>query len=311
MTSKPIVATKNLVKRFKDQIAVNEVSLTVNQGDVYGFLGLNGAGKTTSLRLLMGLLRPDAGSISLFGATSRQERRAAMSRIGAMVESPSFYSHLSGAKNLELLGSLGGPLPKGRVEEVLGLVGLKDVGNKKAKHFSLGMKQRLAIGLALLGDPELVVLDEPANGLDPNGILEMRHLIRRLNEEQGTTFIVSSHLLYEIELMCNRIVILEKGRVLYQGPTEEFGRKGTPRYRVTGTDEETLNQLLSQLPEVSNVEAAPQGGLTFQCKLENLPTVHRQIADAELAIFTMEEEKISLEEFFLEQTGDGAVEEKS
>ncbi len=311
MTSKPIVATKNLLKRFKDQIAVNDVSLTVNPGDVYGFLGLNGAGKTTSLRLLMGLLRPDAGSISLFGASSQQDRRRAMSRIGAMVESPSFYSHLSGAKNLELLGSLGGPLPQGRVEEVLDMVGLQDVGKKKAKHFSLGMKQRLAIGLALLGDPELVVLDEPANGLDPNGILEMRHLIRRLNEEQGTTFIVSSHLLYEIELMCNRIVILEKGRVLYEGPTEEFGRGGIPRYRLTGANEEALEHLLNQSEEASHVKKAPQGGLTFQCRLENLPTVHRQIADAELAIFTVEEEKVSLEEFFLERTGDNAMEAKS
>ncbi len=301
MPDVPIVKTKNLVKKFGSQVAVDGISLTVNQGDVYGFLGLNGAGKTTSLRLLMGLLQPDSGSIELFGQEKLGARRRVMSRIGAMVESPSFYGNMSGRTNLELLGSLGGSIPKGRVDEILKTVGLEEAGTKKAKHYSLGMKQRLAIGLALMGDPELIVLDEPANGLDPNGIIEMRHLIRRLNEENGTTFVVSSHLLYEIELMCNRIVILEKGHLLYQGPPEEFGRQGLPRFRVRGRNDPGIVEALKQIETVSGVSMSDEGGVLFECERSELPRVHRTLAAQSLDLYTLQEERMSLEEFFLEQ----------
>ncbi|MFT7619436.1 MAG: ABC-type multidrug transport system ATPase subunit [Planctomycetota bacterium] len=304
MSDQPVVTTKNLVKRFGSQVAVDGISLTVNQGDVYGFLGLNGAGKTTSMRMLMGLLRADSGSIRIFGAESVADRRQVMARVGAMVESPSFYGHMSGRKNLQLLGSLAGPLPKGRIDEVLEIVGLSDSGSKKAKHFSLGMKQRLSIGLAILGEPDLVVLDEPANGLDPNGIIEMRHLIRRLNQEKGTTFIVSSHLLYEIELMCNRIAILEKGRLLYEGPPESFGRQDTPRFRACGNKNSEIKKILTSDERLKNITDSDEGGVLFECEHELLPSIHKSLALSNAELYTLQEEKMTLEEFFIQRTGD-------
>lgn len=304
MPDQTIVATNKLVKRFGDQVAVNEISLTVNSGDVYGFLGLNGAGKTTSMRMIMGLLKPDSGSIHIFGHKTAAGRRQAMARVGAMVESPSFYGHMSGKKNLELLGALSGKLSKARVDEVLDVVGLGDAGKKKARHYSLGMKQRLAIGLAILGEPELVVLDEPANGLDPNGIIEMRHLIKRLSEENGTTFIVSSHLLYEIELMCNRIVILEKGKLLYEGATELFGRKGKPRFRATGPDNPAIEKILVEDKRLEQVSRSDEGGVYFECEHDLLPSVHKSLIDANAALFTLQEEKMTLEEFFIQRGHD-------
>ncbi|MEO7276912.1 MAG: ATP-binding cassette domain-containing protein [Sphingomicrobium sp.] len=208
-----ILETTGLTKRFGDQCAVDGLSLEVPRGSIYGFLGANGAGKTTTLRLVLGLLRPDKGEIRLFGERSGQA--VSRHRIGALIETPSLYPHLTGAENLDLTRRLLG-LSRSEIGRTLDLVDLADAASKIVSGYSLGMKQRLAIARALLGSPELLILDEPINGLDPEGIADMRGLLRRLAEETGTTLIISTHMLPEIELIATHVAIMHRGRMLVQ-----------------------------------------------------------------------------------------------
>ncbi len=217
-----VIETRQLTKRFKRQVAVADVNLRVPEGRVYGLLGPNGAGKTTLLKMLVGLLHPTSGDISLF-----QElwKRSNLSSVGALIESPSLYGHLTGRENLEIHRRLLG-LPKDRLDEVLRIVGLLDVAKKKkASTYSLGMKQRLGIAIALLNHPQLLILDEPTNGLDPIGIREMRSLISSFMN-QGITVIVSSHILSEVAQMVTDVGILSEGRLQYQGSLEELMQEG-------------------------------------------------------------------------------------
>jgi len=217
-----IVETDNLVHSFGEgQVVLDHVSLAVPEGSIYGFLGPNGAGKTTTLRLILGLLRSRQGTISVFGKNLARDRIETLRRVGSMIESPSIYSHLTAAENLLVLQKIY-QCPKTRIPEVLDLVGLAATGSKKAGEFSLGMKQRLAIAIALLADPQLLILDEPTNGLDPNGIIEVRELLRTLNQARGITILISSHLLSEIERLVSHVGIISKGTVLFQGTLEEL-----------------------------------------------------------------------------------------
>ena len=300
MNKTTIVATSELTKRFGRQVAVDRVSLRVDQGDIYGFLGLNGAGKTTTLRMILGLIRPNAGRVSLFGREGAAGRRDGMARIGAMVENPAFYGQLSGARNLRMLGSLSGPVSKSRIDEVLRQVGLSDAANKRARDYSLGMKQRLAIALALVSDPELVILDEPTNGLDPSGIIEMRQLIQRLNVEQGVSFIISSHLLHEIEMVCNRVAILEDGELVLEESLEELKKSMHGRFALRATPAEVAQRLLQGRDGIKDLsEADEEGVIRFRIESPELPGLHRELGEAGLDVFTLAEEKMSLEELFL------------
>jgi ABC-2 type transport system ATP-binding protein len=200
---------------------LDDVSLAVEAGSIYGFLGPNGAGKTTTLRLILGLLKRQQGTITIFGKALESHRIETLRRIGSMIESPSIYSHLTARENLALLQKIY-ECPRSRIGEVLELVGLADTGKKKAGQFSLGMKQRLAIAIALLADPQLLILDEPTNGLDPNGIIEVRELLRELNRERGITILVSSHLLSEIDRLVSHVGIINRGRMLFQGTLDEL-----------------------------------------------------------------------------------------
>lgn len=217
----PIVAVEHLTYSFGDQLILNDISMKIAAGSIFGFLGPNGAGKTTTLRLLLGLLKTDVASIKLFGADINTNRINILKRVGSLIEQPSLYSHLSGRENLEIF-RLSYQCPKNRIDEVLKIVYLLDAGNKKVKSYSLGMKQRLAIAIALLHDPELLILDEPTNGLDPNGIITMRELIRSLNTAYGKTIIVSSHLLSEVEKMATAVGIIHKGKILFRGSLDEL-----------------------------------------------------------------------------------------
>jgi lantibiotic transport system ATP-binding protein len=217
-----IIETKNLDFFFKsDQKILQSLDLKVPAGSIYGFLGPNGAGKTTSLRLLLGLLRKQKGSISIFGKPFQENRIEILRRTASLIEQPSLYLNLTGKENLELF-RLNYGLEKKRVMEVLKIVHLLDAANKKVKAYSLGMKQRLAVAIALLNDPALLILDEPTNGLDPNGIIETRELLKALNKDHGKTILVSSHLLSEVEKMATHVGIIHKGKLLFQGPLHEL-----------------------------------------------------------------------------------------
>ncbi|HEX7676637.1 MAG TPA: ATP-binding cassette domain-containing protein [Thermoanaerobaculia bacterium] len=223
------IETTALTHRFTgrftgDERVLNEVSLQVPAGSIYGFLGPNGAGKTTTLRLILGLLRRQEGSIRIFGLSMRQHRMDILRRVGSSIESPSIYAHLTARENLAIWRTVF-RCPAARIDEVLRLVGLEGTRSKRAGQFSLGMKQRLSIAVALLHEPSLLILDEPTNGLDPHGILEMRDLLTTLNRDHGTTILVSSHLLPEIERLVTHAGIINKGTMIFQGSYASLAKK--------------------------------------------------------------------------------------
>lgn len=220
MVKENILETKDLSFGFRKQNILNKVNLNVPQGSIYGYLGKNGAGKSTTIRLLLGLLKPPKGSIYFFGKEFNTERTDILSQVGNLIESPSYYANLTTYENLNYLNILL-KCDKERVEEVIDLVSLRNARNKKIKHFSTGMKQRLGIAMAILHNPELIILDEPLNGLDPEGVHDMRELILSL-QRQGKTILLSSHILSEVEKVCTHIGILDKGHLIYQGQTDKL-----------------------------------------------------------------------------------------
>jgi len=235
-----VISTEGLTFNFGDQTVVKSLNLQVPEGSIYGFLGPNGAGKTTTIKLLMNLLKTQHGSIHIFDKELQSNRIGILSQIGSLIEQPALYLHLSGRENL-LNRALLLEIPSSRVEEMLDLVHLKDAANKKAGQYSLGMKQRLGIGLALLSDPKLLILDEPTNGLDPNGIIEVRELLIKLVSKYQKTVFVSSHLLAEIERMATHVGIINHGELLFQGSIEEL---------------QALSQTLVQVEAENTVDAA-------------------------------------------------------
>lgn len=221
------IESQNLTYKFSEEETVlKDINLQVPEGSLYGFLGPNGAGKTTTLRLILGLLRKQEGSIKIFNKSFNKNRLEILKKTGSLIESPSFYGHLTAIENLKILQKLY-QCPAKRIPEVLEIVGLKDTGNKKTAKFSLGMKQRLSIAMAMLHNPSLLILDEPTNGLDPSGIIEIRELLKKLNEEQKVTIVISSHLLTEIEKIVSHIGIINKGSLLFQGTLSELKQKQT------------------------------------------------------------------------------------
>ncbi|MCL2719098.1 MAG: ATP-binding cassette domain-containing protein [Lachnospiraceae bacterium] len=234
-----LVQTNQLVKQFKDHKAVDSVNLKVEKGDVYGFIGQNGAGKTTTIRLLLGLLSPTSGGVELFGdKIFNTNIHKYLPRIGAMIETPGFYLNLSGAENLDIHRLMMKVKDKDSIQRAMKIVHLEDVGKKKVKEYSMGMKQRLGIARALLHNPELLILDEPTNGLDPRGIIEIRDLIIDIAKKHGKTVLISSHILDEVERMVNKIGIINKGKLLAEGHKEELigGHGKSLVYKVDNID---------------------------------------------------------------------------
>lgn len=224
--SEPILVTHSLGKRFGKRWAVRHLDLEIRRGDVFGFLGPNGAGKSTTIRMVLSLIRPTEGDVSIFGHPLKSERSSALRRVGGIVERPDFYLYLSAIKNLQVIGALAGGVSRKRIDEVLDLVGLLPRARDTVKTYSHGMKQRLGIAQSLLMDPELVVLDEPTNGLDPQGMKEVRELILALAHDRQKTIILSSHLLHEVELVANRMAIIDRGELAAQGTVEELLKAG-------------------------------------------------------------------------------------
>jgi lantibiotic transport system ATP-binding protein len=229
------ISTASLSYSFGKQLILDAVTLKVPQGAVYGFLGPNGAGKTTTIKILLSLLRSASKNIFIFGKELSEHRIEILSRIGSLVEQPAVYPHLTGRENLTNRALLL-QIPKAKADDILELVGLTSAANKKAGNYSLGMKQRLGIGLALLNDPDLLILDEPTNGLDPNGIIEIRQLVRKLAADHGKTIFISSHLLSEVEKMATHVGIINRGKLLFQGSIEELHELNQPVINVTVDD---------------------------------------------------------------------------
>lgn len=291
--------TEELTKRFRSRTAVNCLTMRVERGDIYGFLGPNGAGKSTTLRMLLGLVRPTSGVIKFPVRASSWEYLKARSRVGAIIETPAFYENFSGRRNLQLLASLSGGVAKKRVDEVLDIVDLRDRARDPVKVYSYGMRQRLGIAQALLPTPELIILDEPTNGLDPQGIQQTRKLIRRLREEFKLTVLLSSHLLTEIEQLCNRVGIIHEGRLLYEGGPETLVARSL--YKVRVDDLSRAFELLTAKPGVT-VSRNGASFLHIDTDAESIPDLNALLVAHGIKVYELSKDQGSLEEAFLRLT---------
>ncbi len=242
MTSNMLLQTRNLTKSFGGRKIIDNLNLQVMKGDIYGFLGRNGQGKTTTIRLITGLIFPDSGDVIIDGHNLRSDFKKAISNVGAIVESPSFYGYLSGYDNLKLMANLVPGIKRDRIDEVLEIVRLSPCAKDKVKTYSLGMKQRLGIANALLSSPKLIILDEPTNGLDPQGMKEIKEMIVQLVSEKDITFFISSHMLHEVEQICNRVGIIDNGKLLSEASIVELTQKSPGKslediyFEITGKD---------------------------------------------------------------------------
>ena len=300
--------TEGLTKRFGARTAVDRLSLRVDRGDIYGFLGPNGAGKSTTLRMLLGLVRPTSGVVKFPLRASGWEYLRARSRVGAIIESPAFYENFSGRRNLQLLASLSGGVEGKRVEQVLEIVGLRDRAHDPVKVYSYGMRQRLGIAQALLPTPELIILDEPTNGLDPQGIQQTRELIRRLRDEFRLTVLLSSHLLSEIEQLCNRVGIIHEGRLLYEGGPDALVTP-TDMYRVRVDDLSGAFELLTMDPGVT-VSRNGDLFLRIEADAESISAVNALLVSKGIKVYELSPAQETLEEAFLRLTKTGVVSTK-
>lgn len=295
-----IIKTTSLNYYFnKQQKTLHDINLVVEKGSIYGFLGPNGAGKTTTLRLLLGLLKKQEGSIQVFGKEFSDHRIDCLKNIGSLIEQPSLYNHLTAKENLAIYRHIYGA-SKERMDEVLQLVGLEATGKKKAKQFSLGMKQRLSIAIALLHNPALLILDEPTNGLDPNGIIETRELIKKLNRENGVTIIVSSHILAEVERMATHVGIIHKGKLLFQGTLAELQNMKSRQsfLQLNTSNNEAAKLILSEYGAVS-----VNGYVVLPMKQkEEIPIINRHLVAHDIDVYLLQPQQNDLEQLFIDIT---------
>lgn len=306
--SEHVIKTNSLVKEYKNFRAVDGLNLEVFKGDVFGFLGPNGAGKSTSIRMLLGLIAPSSGTIELFGKSFSQNREDALRKIGAIVEKPDFYMYLSAFKNLELLGKLSGADTSTRhIQSLLDLVGLGSRANSKVETFSHGMKQRLGLAQALIHNPELIILDEPTTGLDPQGIKEMRELILHLSKDKGITIFHSSHLLYEVEMSCNRMMIMYKGKSIQNGLVSELLNANNLRVTFEIDQIENSQQLLKDRGLVDRNLVVEGNKLTLDLTQEEIAPINNLLIQNNIAVSAVIPVR-SLEEYFLRITSEASNE---
>jgi ABC-2 type transport system ATP-binding protein len=297
----PPVETRGLVKCYGDITAVDHVDLTVERGDVFGFLGPNGAGKTTSLRIMLGLIRPTEGYARLFGRDPMISGARALDGVAGFVEAPRFYPYLSGRRNLRLLADYDDPVSSGLIEDVLDLVDLRDRAKDRVGGYSHGMRQRLGIAASLLRQPKLLLLDEPATGLDPAGMRDMRDLVRRLAAE-GITILLSSHLLQEVEELCNRVAIIRRGAIIYQGGLHDLLASAATGYSLRAIDPERARTALLSHPGIGDVELR-DGALRFTADDATVAALTVALGQKGIAFTALVPQTASLEELFLGMTG--------
>jgi ABC-type multidrug transport system ATPase subunit len=300
MTTDLIMQTFHLGKRFKSRMAVQDLNLAIPRGEVFGFLGPNGAGKSTTIRMILSLISPTTGHVELFGKSLRHHRSDVLSRVGGLVESGDFYLYLSAIQNLQIVGALRGGVGRREVEEVLDIVGLMGRARDRVKTYSHGMKQRLGIAQALLGNPQFIVLDEPTTGLDPQGIKEVRQLIREVSSERGITVFLSSHLLSEIEQTATSMAIINRGKLMVQGKVHDLLHARNNTVKVDARPVDQAVEVLRGLPFVNGVEQE-ESVLRVSMPLERTGTLATALVEAGVEVRALVPQR-SLEEYFLSIT---------
>ena len=298
---KPLLEVNQLCKSFQQFTAVKDLSFTVNKGDVFGFLGENGAGKSTTIRMILTLIKPTSGKIELFGKNLQQNRNEILGQIGAVIERPDLYKYLSAYENLNLFAKMSGlKLSKSNLMAQLDLVGLADRSDSKVKTYSQGMKQRLGIAVALVHNPELIILDEPTNGLDPQGIADIRNLILKLSHERGKTVLVSSHLLSEIEIIANRMLIIHKGKKVVEGSVNRLLDPSKTIVKIETADNQSAFQLLTKSIWKESLKMN-EVQIHLEMDKKDIPSLVRFLTEKNIDIHLIQP-RHSLEDYFLNLT---------
>lgn len=295
-----LLETHNLTKEYNGRKAIDDLNITMYEGDIYGFLGPNGAGKSTTMKTILGLVKPTSGNIIINGYDVTKDREKAISKIGAMVEAPSFYGGLSGYKNLVLMTNLYGIPPK-RADEVLEMVDMTYAKDKNVSEYSLGMKQRLGIARAFLNSPDTVILDEPTNGLDPQGIKEIRELIQKLSKKYNVSFLISSHILSEIQAICNRIGIIQKGKLKVEGYVSDLLNADEETIEIHTREKEKTTRIIKNMNigcKIQNFE----DGIKITVKKGNFQNINKLLINNNIVMENISCKSSSLEDYFLNVT---------
>jgi len=298
-----VLQTHHLSKKYQNKMALDKVNVSIRKGSIYGFIGQNGAGKSTLIRLVTGLAYPSSGTIELFGKTHDREQIEARKRIGSIIEGPALYPHMTAVENLEAHRLLKGIPGKECIEKTLTIVGLQDTGKKKAKNFSLGMKQRLGLAIALLGDPEFLILDEPINGLDPMGVVEIRELLKKLNQEYGITILISSHILSELHLLATHYGIIHEGELLEQLSAKELHEKCQHYLHIKVDNPNKAATVLESQFASEDFEVMPDGAIKLFAYAESPGTVSKALTDEGLIIEEFMPMGEDLETYFTKRIG--------
>ncbi|GCE13620.1 ABC transporter ATP-binding protein [Tengunoibacter tsumagoiensis] len=299
-----VLSIQHLTKQYGQRLAVNDLSLDVHRGDIFGFLGPNGAGKTTTIRMIFGLITPTSGKIEMLGQDLAHHRSHVLPRVGALIETPALYLYMSGIDNLRAVAATLGGVPKERYQTVLELVGLTGREKDRVRTYSLGMKQRLGLAIALLQDPEVLILDEPANGLDPAGIVEMRDLMHRLSEA-GKTVLISSHLLSEVQQICSRVAIINRGKLVTETTVSDLTR-GQGEFEIRLEQPEQALALLRQQPWGQQAKISEKGTILTQAPLQRGRDLNLFLVNAGFVPESLAPATLDLEQVFLQLTGSQA-----
>lgn len=297
-----LLSTQNLTKKYKNYAAANQVSITINRGDIYGFIGRNGAGKTTFLKMISGLSKPTSGQIEMFGADCSKQKEL-FSRIGVLIEAPGLFPNMTAFENLKMKCISLGITDDSYIHDIIELVGLKGVDKKKTKNYSLGMKQRLGIGMALIGEPDLLVLDEPINGLDPQGIVEVRDTIQRLNKERNMTIIISSHILEELSKIATRYGIIDKGVLLQELTNEELMDRCSERIQITLTNSKEACTILEEKLKISDYKVIDHNHIDIFERLQDTALINMTLCNHGIPVSSIHIANDDLETYFIQLTG--------
>lgn len=295
-----VLQTVDITKKFAKKTAVSSVNMTIKKGDIYGFIGRNGAGKTTLIKMLVGLSRPTSGSIELFGSKWLDKARH---KIGTVIEAPAFVPNLSARQNMLIQWKLLGSKDKSIIDETLKLVGLSDVGRKKVKKFSLGMKQRLGIAMTLMGDPEFLILDEPTNGLDPEGIIEVRNMLKRINQERGLTILISSHILGELSKLATRYGIINDGVLIDEFTGEELVARCQSSLIVKVNDANRAAEVLKSTLDTDKFSVVNENTLEIYDFIDAPGVVTSALAKNDVVVDLISKKSVDLEEYFMKVIG--------
>ncbi|MDU7454765.1 MULTISPECIES: ABC transporter ATP-binding protein [Clostridium] len=300
---KVVLKTYNITKKYGEQLAVDNVNMTIKKGDIYGFIGQNGAGKTTLIRLITGLIHKSGGEIELLGANEENELNKARTMVGSLIETPSFYTNMTARENLEVSRLVRNIPGKKCIDEVLELVGLKDVEKKKVKNFSLGMRQRLGIANALMGNPKLLILDEPINGLDPMGIVEIRELLKKINKEKDMTILISSHILSELSELATTYGIISNGKLIEEITAKQLSEKCRQYIDLRVDDTARAVILLERELGINDYEVLEDSNIKVFSNLDNVGEINSLLSRSGIIVESISVKGENLEEYFMNKVG--------